>query len=97
MTAPIKTWLQLAQEAYRVQDACNLMGVAHSFARVVLDVRDRLEADGLPADTTSIATHHVSVLWADKIAHLTATQSLSDTSGRVTAAYAWVRSVGGAE
>ena len=64
----MKTLKQLAQEALDVQNACNLSGVAHSFARAMTDLADH----GIHGDARN--THPISVLWADKIAHLTRTQ-----------------------
>ncbi|MDP2607245.1 MAG: hypothetical protein Q8S00_32310 [Deltaproteobacteria bacterium] len=59
---------ELAREAFAVQDACNLSGVAHGFARAMADLCDL----GLDTDTRN--HHPIAILWADKIAHLTGTQ-----------------------
>lgn len=61
---------ELAREALAVQDACNLCGVAQSFARAMVDLGEHTEG------TNERNTHPVAILWADKIAHLTGTQSL---------------------
>ena len=58
----------LAREALAVQDACNLSGVAHSFARVMSALCDRVPS------TDNRNKHPIAILWADKIAHLTGTQ-----------------------
>lgn len=85
-----RTLKDLAQEAYRVQGACNLCGVAQSFARAMVDLR-RVEP-GLGTDAWN--AHPIAVLWADKIAHLAGTQSLADDNGKVAAAYDWLRTMG---
>ena len=60
----------LALEALRVQDACNLSGVAQAFARVMSALCDRVP------NTDPRNRHPIAVLWADKIAHLTGTQTI---------------------
>jgi hypothetical protein len=82
----MKTWKEMAEEAYQVQDACNLSGVVHSFSRIISDVRARLELEGR-CGTEEVNKHPVCILFADKIAHLTGTQ-LSDSVLRD--AYKWV-------
>lgn len=74
-----KTLKQLAQEALDVQNACNLSGVAQSFARVMIDLGEHTKG------TDERNTHPVAILWADKIAHLTGTQDLGNSA--VTKAY----------
>lgn len=66
----MRTLKQLAQEALDVQDACNLCGVAQSFARAMIDLGEHTRG------TDERNMHPISVLWADKIAHLTGTQCL---------------------
>jgi hypothetical protein len=78
-----KTLKELATDALNVQDACNLSGVAHGFARAMGDLCDH----GL--DTNARNRHPISKLWADKIAHLTGTQTIGNDS--VMAAYTEVR------
>lgn len=80
-----KTLTDLAREALAVQDACNLSGVVHGFSRAITRLREVLPNAG----TDEINTHPVSVLWADKIAHLTGTQNVAHVSGVVTDAYKW--------
>ncbi len=65
-----KTLSQLATEALQVQDACNLLGVSSSFATAVRDLRDALQASGLPCDTGSVRRHPICKLWASKIESL---------------------------
>jgi hypothetical protein len=89
-TRNLTTWPQLAQEAWDVQNACNLSGVAHSFARVVGDVRALLESEG-PSGNEALHAHPVVRLWADKIASLTGTQYSTES---VEHAYAWLRTQG---
>lgn len=59
----------LANEAIRVQDACNLSGVVLGFGRAVCRLRALLEAEGR-GSTEDVNTHPICVLWADKIADL---------------------------
>ena len=79
-----RTIAQLAQESLDVQDACNLSGVVLSFGRSILRLRRLLEALG-PLSTDQVNQHPICQLWADKIAHLSGTQSLDNTWS--TAAY----------
>lgn len=81
----MKTIKELATEAYNVQDACNLSGVVHSFSRVFESLRALDECKG----TDWINKHPVCVLYADKIAHLTGTQSLGNDA--VMSAYDAIR------
>jgi len=69
-TTNTRTLAQLAREALNVQDACNLCGVAHSFARAMSDL------GAYTRSTDERNTHPIAVLWADKIAHLTGMQTL---------------------
>ncbi len=57
---------KLAREALAVQDACNLSGVVLSWARAISALRSLGERD----------EHPINQLWADKVAHLTGTQTL---------------------
>jgi hypothetical protein len=72
---------QIAQEALDVQDACNLSGVVHSFARVMSALSER----GL--DTRAKNRHPAAVLFANKIADLTG----SEHDGAFSVAYAWAQ------
>jgi hypothetical protein len=83
----MKTLQQLAEEALAVQDACNLSGVAHGFARAISNLR---ELENLSTD--ALNRHPICILWADKIAHLTGTQAFGSDSARdrtneITGAY----------
>jgi len=62
---------QLAKEALDVQDACNLVAVAKSFAVVVSQVRAALNEAGLPSDSVAVNKHPIVRVYADKISHLT--------------------------
>ncbi len=61
----VRSEAELAQEALDVQDACNLSGVAHSFARAM----SRLLRLGV--EHAGPGNHPVAVAYADKIAQLT--------------------------
>ena len=78
----MRTLQELAREALQVQDACNLSGVAQSFARAMTDLCKHVE------DTSKRNCHPVALLWADKIAHLTSIQSFS-TANHLQDAYRW--------
>lgn len=69
-----KTLKQLAQDALDVQNACNLSGVVHGFSRAMSDLCE------LVPNTGARNTHPVAILWADKIAHLTGTQDLGNST-----------------
>lgn len=71
-----KTLKALAKEALAVQDACNLCGVAQSFARAMRDLGDHT------IGTDARNKHPIAILWADKIAHLTGTQTFNDDVAR---------------
>jgi len=79
----MRSLVDLAREALAVQDACNLCGVAQSFARAMIDLGDHTRG------TDERNGHPITILWADKIAHLTGTQSIhADEAGeRVSRAY----------
>lgn len=80
-----KTLKQLAQEAISVQNACNLCGVAQSFAKAMIDLGDHTKG------TDERNTHPVSILWADKIAALTGTQQMGllEVMRAYEKCYAW--------
>ena len=56
------------QNALAVQDACNLSGVVLAFMGALDKIREEVK------DTDKINKHPISVMYADKIAHLTGTQ-----------------------
>jgi hypothetical protein len=76
-----RTLKQLAQEALDVQNACNLSGVVHGFARAMGDLMEHTKS------TDERNRHPIAVLWADKVAHLTGTQDLGNDV--TTKAYSW--------
>lgn len=83
-----RTLKELAQEALDVQNACNLSGVVHGFARAMGDLMAHTKS------TDERNQHPIAILWADKVAHLTGTQSFGCyvcNGGRdpVTQAYSW--------
>lgn len=82
----VRTWKELAADALQVQDACNLSGVVQSFARVITEVRRRLEFDR-NSGTDAVNTHPICILYSDKIAHLTDTQYFGNP--KVAKAYQW--------
>ena len=84
----MKTIQQLAREALAVQDACNLSGVAIAFARVMVDLREALEAQDEQADTNRLRFHPITTVWVDKLASLADVQHLG--SDRATAAFGQV-------
>lgn len=63
----MKTLKQLADDAIHVQDACNLIAVANSFAQVIKDVQQNLADAGKESGTDAIRNHPIVQLWADKI------------------------------
>lgn len=67
----MKTMKQLANDAIHVQDACNLIAVANSFATVTKDVRDRLSESGQECGTDAVRNHPIVRLWASKIIEMT--------------------------
>lgn len=74
MTYPIKTELELIQEAWEVQDACNLSGVVHSFSRAMTRLweiyQDRAKTTDFRFSSTDINQHIISKLYASKIMSL---------------------------
>lgn len=81
----MKTMKEMAQEALDIQDACNLSGVVHAFARLLPDLRARLEEMG-EGGTDKVNQHPVSVMFSSKIASLTG----SENNFAFRAAYDWV-------
>lgn len=65
----MKTIIELYKDALSVQDACNLSGVVNGFSRALNDLREHVSG------TDALRNHPVAILWADKVAHLTGTQS----------------------
>lgn len=65
----MKTERQLITTALEVQDACNLVGIAQTFASEMLELA--VLGTALNKGTTWINTHRVARLWASKIQSLT--------------------------
>ena len=79
-----RTYKDLAQEAYSVQDACNISGVAYGLARAVADLR----ALGRPVDSLyGNDADPVIVLWVDKLCHLVGMQLNNERDRRLDDAY----------
>lgn len=74
---------QAAQAALDVQSACNLSGVARSFAEIMALLRTLPECTG----TEWANTHPVARLFAEQIAHLTGAGVLLDGSNDYSKAY----------
>jgi hypothetical protein len=64
-----------AEEALNVQDACNLSGIVHSWSRRLARLNEKSEI-WAKLGTDGRNSHPINILWADKVAHLTGTQSL---------------------
>lgn len=77
-----RTLRDLAREALQVQDACNISGVAHGFARAMSSLCDL----GLATDERN--RHPITILWVDKLAHLSGYRQ--DFSSHISDAYAEV-------
>ena len=65
----MRTIRELAKEAIEVQNASNLSGVVHSFAKAMTDLREAANVEGW-ASTEKINTHPIAIVWAGKIADL---------------------------
>jgi len=79
MSTDTRTEIDLIKEAIAVQDACNLSGVVHSFARSITRLwqleREKHASDPTyQLNTETINKHVVALLFADKIVSLTGTQ-----------------------
>src|SRR3954466_2398212 len=72
----MRTLKDLAEEVYRVQDACNLSGVLLGASRAIKDLRAIAESQGHSWEW--VDRHPIMQLWADKITHLTGTQTLGN-------------------
>lgn len=62
--------MNIYKDALQVQDACNLSGVVLSWARAMKVITDAAQAGGHGTDWVRL--HPVNVLYADKVADLTA-------------------------
>jgi hypothetical protein len=81
----MKTAKQWADLAISVQDAVNLSGVVYSFSQLLSELRQQAPDKG----TDWYNQHPLSVMFADKVAHLTGVQSLGSTTFRVS--YDWCK------
>ncbi len=72
MPKPI-TVAEAARAALQVQDACNLSGVAHSFAEAVGALWEEARQRGQGTDFVN--THPISVLFASKLGDLARAES----------------------
>ncbi len=64
-----RTLQELAQEALDVQNACNLCGVAQSFAEAMKDLNRLMDS------TISRNQHPIAIAWLDKMNSLAAIQA----------------------
>ena len=80
-----KTIKELATDALNVQDACNLSGVVHGFARAMSDLAEHTSG------TDERNSHPIVILWVDKLAHLSGYKQ--DYSATVVDAYKQVSSL----
>ena len=71
---PTRSPAEWAKEALQVQDACNLSGVVHSFARILGEMVE----SGMDTDTYN--RHPVSILFARKISSLTGAYADDDVN-----------------
>lgn len=74
---------ELAKEALAVQDACNLSGVAQSFARAMSKLRK------LGFDTDGCNHHAITRLYLDKLCSLAGMEQ--DGSSMMRACYEWAK------
>jgi hypothetical protein len=72
-----RTIKELAQEAYDVQDACNLTGVVHAFSRAMTDLREIARAEGWES-TEKLNTHPIVVMWSSKVESLCGSRCTSE-------------------
>ncbi len=68
-----KSIKRLAQDALDVQDACNLSGVAFSFANAMKDLCEHKNALG--KGTEWINHHPITIMWVNKL------ESLANSNG----------------
>lgn len=70
----MKTELELIQEAWDVQNACNLSGVIHSFSSAITRLReifnDRTKHTDFRFSTDDINRHIISKLYTSKLLSL---------------------------
>lgn len=83
-----KTLKELAAEALAVQDACNLCGVAQSFARAMRDLGDHTKG------TDERNQHPITRVWLDKLNQLAGIQ---EYTAEMTKAYSIVHDLAQAQ
>ena len=66
-TIDLRTIKELAEEVLRVQDACNLSGIIHSWSKSIR----RLRLVETFENTDAVNKHPINVLFAGKVAQLT--------------------------
>lgn len=71
MTDDNRTMADLAREAMQVQDACNLSGVVHSFAKTLDRLRRLLDESSEGFSQSRFHGHPIVTLWVSKISDLT--------------------------
>ena len=62
---------RLSVDALMVQDACNLSGVARSFANAMSEIWDLVQLGDGPSGTEAVNRHPIAILWSSKIVSLT--------------------------
>lgn len=70
----MKALKELAQEALDVQNACNLCGVAQTFARAMIDLGEHCSG------TDERNTHPITIVWLDKLNSLARIQAFEGSS-----------------
>lgn len=83
-----KTLKELAQESLDCQNACNLCGLAQSFARAMRDLGDHTKG------TDERNQHPITRVWLDKMNQLAGIQEYSEA---VTKAYSIVHDLAGGQ
>jgi len=68
--------VELAKEAYELQNACNMLGLSKRFAEAVQELADELRRfnNGV-ADTDVISQHVVTQAWVSKLDSLSGASS----------------------
>ena len=73
--------LRMYQDALGVQNACNLMGVARSFAMAAQQIPELITLEGGPHGTSAVNRHPLMVLWISKLAELSGNALACDPDG----------------
>ena len=77
-----KTLKGLAQDALDVQNACNLCGIAQSFAQAMIDL-----GEYCPQGTQERNTHPITRVWLDKLNSLAGIQHLDSENQEISRAF----------